>query len=134
MLRIGLSRIRFDPERGRAALADGATAAVDVAESLAQSGVPFRTAYKLTGALVRKCLEAGVPLSHAPLELAQQIDARFTAEVLRAADAAAAVARKHNDGGTGAAAIDRQIAALLASAQGVRAQLARVPRLEQLLA
>src|SRR5207253_2704041 len=68
------------------------------------------------------------------LELARQIDARFTAEVLRAADAAAAVARKHNDGGTGAAAIDRQIAALLASAQGVRAQVARVPRLEQLLA
>jgi len=132
MLRLGLSKIRFDPERGRAALADGATAATDVAEALAQSGVPFRTAYKLTGALVRKCMEAGIPLSRAPLELAQQIDPRFTAQVLRAADAEAAVARKRNDGGTGAPAIDKQIAALLAAAQSARSQAAHVARLGHL--
>jgi argininosuccinate lyase len=134
MLRLGLSKIRFDASRGRAALADGATAATDVAEALTQNGVPFRTAYKLTGALVRKCLEAGIPLSRAPLDLARQIDARFTAEVLGAADAAAAVARKRNDGGTGAPSIDKQIASLLASAQSARSQAARVPRLAALFA
>ena len=74
MLRLGLSRIKFNPQRGRAALEDGATAATDIAEALAQAGVPFRTAYKLTGALVRKCAETGVSLSKAPLQLAQQID------------------------------------------------------------
>lgn len=134
MLRLGLSKIRFDAERGRAALADGATAATDVAEALAQAGVPFRTAYQLTGALVRKCLEAGIPLSRAPLDLAQQIDARFTAEMLRCADATAAVARKRNAGGTGAPSIDKQIASLLASAQSARSQAARVPRLADLFA
>jgi argininosuccinate lyase len=114
MLRLGLSRVRFDPERGRAALDDGATAATDVAEALAQKGVPFRTAYKLTGALVRKCMDAGVPLSRAPLAMAREIDPRFDEQVLRAADASAAVARKRNDGGTGPQSIDRQIAALKA--------------------
>jgi len=99
MLRLGLERVRFDPERGRKALEDGATAATDVAEALAQTGVPFRTAYKLTGALVRKCMEAGLPLSRAPLDLARQIDPRFTPEVLRAADAASSVTRKKNAGG-----------------------------------
>ena len=134
MLRIGLSRIVFDADRGRAALEDGATAATDVAEALVQTGVPFRTAYKLTGALVRKCLERGTPLSKAPLQMAQEIDARFTADVLRAAQAAAAVARKRNAGGPGAASIDAQIAALRSRAASAREKSREVPRLDALFA
>ena len=133
MLRLGLSRLRFEGERGRSALEDGATAATDVAEALAQSGVPFRTAYKSTGALVRACAERGVPLSRAPLSLAQQIDARFSAEILRAADAAASVARKRNEGGTGPASVERQIAALQKAALAAQARAAAVPRLDDLL-
>jgi argininosuccinate lyase len=133
MLRLGIERVRFDGERGRKALEDGATAATDVAEALAQTGVPFRTAYKLTGALVRKCMDAGVPLSKAPLKLAREIDPRFTAEMLRAADAAASVARKRNAGGTGPASIDAQIAQLQAAAQGAAAASAATPRLDALL-
>ena len=134
MLRLGLEHLRFDPERGRAALEDGSTAATDVAEALAQTGVPFRTAYKLTGALVRKCLEAGVPLSRAPLPLAREIDARFTPEVLRAADAASSVSRKKNAGGTGPESIDAQVAALTAAAETVAGVAAGIPRLAALLA
>jgi len=134
MLRLGIERVRFDGERGRKALEDGATAATDVAEALAQTGVPFRTAYKLTGALVRKCMDAGVPLSKAPLKLAREIDPRFTAEVLRAADAAASVARKRNAGGTGPASIDAQIAQLQVAAQGAASASAATPRLDALLA
>ena len=134
MLRLGLGRVRFDAERGLEALADGATAATDMAEALAQAGVPFRTAYKLTGALVRRCLDQGIPLSQAPLDLARQIDPRFTPEVLRAADAAASVARKQNAGGTGRASLDAQIAALRASAKSAAAASSAVPRLDRLLA
>jgi len=133
MLRLGLDHLRFDPERGRAALEDGSTAATDVAEALAQTGIPFRTAYKLTGALVRKCMEAGVPLSRAPLALAREIDPRFTPEVLRAADAASSVSRKKNAGGTGPESIDAQIAELSAAAQQAAASAAAVPRLGALL-
>jgi argininosuccinate lyase len=132
MLRLGLSRLRFDAARARAALADGATAATDVAEALAERGVPFRTAYKLTGALVRSCAERGLPLSRAPLGLAQQIDGRFTAEVLAVADAAASVARKRNAGGTGPAAIEQQIRGLAAEAAETRAAAAAIPRLASL--
>jgi argininosuccinate lyase len=134
MLRLGLSRIRFDGAAGRAALADGATAATDLAEALAERGVPFRTAYKLTGALVRKCSERGIPLSQAPLQLAQEVDPRFTAEVLAAADAAASVARKRNAGGTGPSSIERQIQGLIKDAADCSAAAASVPRLDQLLA
>jgi argininosuccinate lyase len=134
MLRLGLSRIRFDRERGRAALADGATTATDIAEALAQAGIPFRTAYKLTGALVRKCAGAGIPLSKAPLELALQIDPRFTAAILGASDAAASVARKENAGGTGARSIDEQIQFLRERAHQAESLSAHTPRLDQLLA
>ncbi|HEY5677127.1 MAG TPA: lyase family protein, partial [Myxococcales bacterium] len=134
MLRLGLPRVRFDRERARAALEDGATAATDVAEALAQTGVPFRTAYKLTGALVRRCTDAGVPLSRAPLQLARAVDPRFTAEILGAADAAAAVARKKNAGGPGRASIDAQIAVLHAAAAEARRRAERIPRLDLLFA
>jgi argininosuccinate lyase len=134
MLRLGLPRVRFDKQRARAALDDGATAATDVAEALAQAGIPFRTAYKLTGALVRKCTEVGVPLSRAPLQLAQSLDPRFTAEILGAADAAAAVAGKKNAGGPGPASIDAQIATLHAEAAEIRWNAERIPRLDQLFA
>jgi argininosuccinate lyase len=134
MLRLGLSRVRFDRERGRAALDDGATAATDIAEALAQAGIPFRTAYKLTGALVRKCADAGIPLSKAPLELALQIDARFTAAILGASDAAASVARKQNAGGTGARSIDEQIQFLRERAHQAESLSSHTPRLDQLLA
>jgi argininosuccinate lyase len=132
MLRVGLSRIRFDGVRGRAALADGATAATDIAEALAERGVAFRTAYKLTGALVRKCTERGIPLSQAPLQLAQEIDPRFTAEILAVADAAASVSRKRNAGGTGAASIEQQIQGVFKDAENSRAAAAAVPRLARL--
>jgi argininosuccinate lyase len=134
MLRLGLSRVRFDGAAGRAALADGSTAATDVAEALAERGVPFRTAYKLTGALVRRCSERGIPLSQAPLQLAQELDARFTPEVLAAADAVASVARKRNAGGPGPSSIERQIQGLAKDAASCAAAAAAVPRLEQLLA
>jgi argininosuccinate lyase len=134
MVRLGLGRVRFDPERGRKALDDGATAATDVAEALAQAGVPFRTAYKLTGSLVRKCMEAGVALSRAPLKLARQVDPRFTPEILRAADAASSVTRKKNVGGTGPESIDAQIADLNRSAQAAASASSAVPRLDALLA
>ena len=133
MLRLGISRIRFNPQRGRAALEDGATAATDIADALAQAGVPFRTAYKLTGALVRKCAETGVSLSKAPLHLAQQIDPRFSAAVLGAADAVASVARKKNAGGTGRESIDEQIQFLRERAHQADSLSAHTPRLDQLL-
>ena len=133
MLRVGLSRVRFVKERGLQALADGATAATDIAEALAQSGVPFRTAYKLTGALVRKCADAGVPLSKAPLSLAREIDPRFTAEVLGAADAVASVGRKRNAGGTGPESIDAQIRFLRERAHQAKSLADHTPRLARLL-
>src|SRR2546430_6129469 len=53
MLRLGLGRVRFDPQRGRKALEDGATAATDVAEGLTPAGGPVPAPDKPTGPRVR---------------------------------------------------------------------------------
>jgi argininosuccinate lyase len=127
MLRLGLQRVRFDARAGRAALEDGATAATDVAEALAQKGIPFRTAYKLTGALVRSCADRGIALSRVPVDMAREIDPRFDEQVLKAADAAAAVARKRNAGGPGPGSIEAQMAALRTAARAPA-----IPRLVEL--
>ena len=105
-----------------------------MAEALAQSGVPFRTAYRLTGKLVRACLDRGVALAAVPVEVAREIDPRFTPEVLRAADASASVSRKRNAGGTGPASIDSQISFVRSSAGAARSAAAAIPRLANLLA
>ena len=129
---MGLTHLTFDRERCRAALADGATAATDVAEALALTGIPFRTAYKLTGSLVRKCADLGIALSKVPLEVARQVDPRFTAEILSAADAAEAVARKRNQGGPGPASIAEQISYFRSQGQAAQVTATDTPRLEQI--
>jgi argininosuccinate lyase len=133
MLRLGLSRVRFDSERTLAALQGDYMQATDVAEALAQKGIPFRTAYGLTGRLVRKCQDAKLPLAQATLALAQEIDPRFDAEVLRAVDPRASVARKRNEGGTGPAQVAAQIEALAQKAADARERARAVPRIGELL-
>jgi argininosuccinate lyase len=132
MLRLGLERAQFSPERGLLALAGDATQATDVAEALAMKGVPFRTAYQAVGTLVRKCQQAGIPLAQATAAMAREIDPRFDDEVLQALDPRTSVGRKRNAGGTGPASVREQIAGLQAAAAGAAAAAGRVPRLAQL--
>jgi argininosuccinate lyase len=67
-----------------------------------------------------------------PLRVAQEIDPRFSEEILRAADAASSVQRKRNEGGTGPVSIKEQIVSLRGWAEVARRQAAAVPRLEKL--
>ena len=132
MLALGLERVTFDGARTLAAVAGDYMQATDVAEALAERGVPFRTAYGLVGTLVRRCQEAGLPLSQATLEMGQAIDPRLDAGVLLACDPRQSVARKRNAGGTGPESVEAQIAWLAAKAEAARAAAAAVPRLEGL--
>jgi argininosuccinate lyase len=57
------------PENMRAAAAKGFINATDCADYLVNKGMPFRTAYKITGELVARCIEKGLTLE--TLELAE---------------------------------------------------------------
>jgi argininosuccinate lyase len=132
MLRTGLDHVRFDPDRTLRAVESDYTQATDLAEALAQKGVPFRSAYQLVGKLVRRCREQGLPLARVTLTLAREVDPRFDEEILRAADPRASVARKRNAGGTGPQQVKDQIAALEQAAARAAEAARASPRLHDL--
>jgi argininosuccinate lyase len=133
-LRIAIPKVTINREKTWAAIAGGYTQATDLAEAMVKKGVPFRTAYRAVGALVRRCQEQGLPLSSATLAMAKEIDPRLDADVLAAADPKAAVARKESAGGTGPKAVKQQIAFVQQAAKNALAVAERVPRLSDLFA
>jgi argininosuccinate lyase len=56
------------PQNMRAAAARGFINATDCADYLVGKGMPFRTAYKITGELVALCIQKGLTLETLPLE------------------------------------------------------------------
>jgi argininosuccinate lyase len=134
MLHLALPRVTFDRARCMAALEKDATQATDVAEALVRKGIPFRTAYQLTGTLVRACQDAGVPLTQVTPTMASAIDPRFDDEVLAAARIQGAVGRKESPGGTGPESVREQLRMLKETVTQTQARAEASPRLSTLFA
>ena len=86
--------------------------ATDLADYLTRMGMPFRTAYKLTGRLVADCVAKGQVLENIPLEYYQALSPLFGADVYEAIDLHTCVERRTSEGGTGRASVLSQIAYL----------------------
>ena len=72
-------------DKMRAGAAGGFTNATDCADYLvAEKGLPFRDAYKITGELVALCIEKGLTLETLPLEEYQKVCSAFDAGVYNA--------------------------------------------------
>ncbi|MBX5482827.1 MAG: argininosuccinate lyase [Myxococcaceae bacterium] len=132
ILQLALSKVRFDRDRCRAAVAGDAMQATDLAEALVRTGLPFRTAYQIVGALVRRCQEAGVVLGTVTESFARAVDPRLDAKVLAAANPLKSVERKQSVGSTSPSSVKAQIAALRAAAQRTAADAQAIPRLAEL--
>jgi argininosuccinate lyase len=85
--------------------------ATDVADYLVDRGVPFRTAHKVVGQVVRLAEERGVKISQLGLADLQSIDATFAPDVLDSFSMAASVAARTVPGATGPLAVVAQLAA-----------------------
>ena len=132
ILQLALPRVIFDRDRCRAAVEGDMMQATDLADALVRKGIPFRAAYQLVGTLVRRCQERGIPLGAATVELAREVDPRFDAAVLEAANPLASVGRKVSAGSTGPNSVQTQIAELRRCAEVAREQARAVPRLQAL--
>ena len=88
--------------------------ATDLADYLTRKGMPFRTAYKLTGSLVADCIARGQALENIPLEYYRALSPLFGADVYEAIDLHNCVERRTSEGGTGKASVLSQIAHLRA--------------------
>ena len=93
-----------------AAAQKGFLNATDLADYLVGKGLPFRTAYKISGQLVAQCIAEGRVLEDLPLEEYQALDPRFDADVYAAIDLNACVARRTSEGGTSPGSVAAQIA------------------------
>lgn len=72
------------PENMRAAAAKGFINATDCADYLTKKGMPFRDAYKITGQIVARCIEAGKTLEALSLEEYQEFSPVFAEDVYAA--------------------------------------------------
>jgi argininosuccinate lyase len=131
---LALPHVTFDGVRSAAALADGSTQATDLAEALVRRGVPLREAYKAVGALVRRAIDDGVPLSQIDPAVATSLHPALDADALRALEPAAAMRAKESIGGTGPRSVGEQVEALRGEAESLAAIAANTPTLSTLAA
>jgi argininosuccinate lyase len=101
--------LAFNPERMRAAAAESFAVATEIADYLVEKGVSFRDAHRVTGQLVRKCIDEKKMLDELELEelttFAKQFDEGYF-EVVRLE---AAIERKASYGGTASAMVKAQL-------------------------
>ena len=92
--------------------------ATDLADYLTKKGVPFRSAYKISGQLVAYCIAHDTVLEKLPLETYKTYSDVFTDDLYEEISLKTCVARRISSGGTGPASVQAQldsVAAFLAA-------------------
>lgn len=100
------------PENMYAAAQKGFLNATDLADYLAKKGMPFRTAYKLVGALVSKCIASGKTLETLTLAEYKAESELFEADVFEEIALATCVSKRISAGSTGPQSVKEQIASV----------------------
>jgi argininosuccinate lyase len=75
--------------------------ATELADYLANKGVPFREAHEIVGKLVLTCIEKGVFLADLPLDVYKEASSLFEEDIYEALKPYTAVNRRNSAGGTG---------------------------------
>ena len=83
--------------------------ATDLADYLVKKGMPFRTAYKISGSLVAYCIQNDTVLEDLPLEKYLEYSDLFDDELYEAIDLMVCVEKRISEGGTSVASVEAQI-------------------------
>ena len=105
-------------DRMRNAAAGGFINATDCADYLTKKGVPFRDAYKATGALVARCIDLGTDLENLPLEEYKNVHPTFDEGVYEAINLEKCVADRTSFGGPAPKNVLAQAEEMLRKIQG----------------
>ena len=84
--------------------------ATDLADYLVKKGMPFRSAYKISGALVAQCIAEGTVLEALPLEAYKAHSELFEADLYHEIDLAVCAEKRASLGGTSVQSVENQIA------------------------
>ena len=83
--------------------------ATDLADYLTKRGLPFRTAYKISGSIVAYCIENGEILETLPLEKYKEYSEVFEDDLYSEIDLYTCVNKRTSKGGTSVASVESQI-------------------------
>ena len=101
--------LEFRIDRLNQAVESDFSNATDVADYLVARGVPFREAYQLVGAVVRRCLEQDCLLRELSLEQWKELHPAFEADLHEALAPRAVVSARRSEGGTGFDRVHEQL-------------------------
>ena len=93
--------------------------ATDLADYLVKKGMPFRTAYKICGQIVAKCIETGKVLETLPLEEYKNFSELFDSDVYNEISLETCVNKRISEGGTSVKSVEKQIAHVKGKLQNV---------------
>ena len=105
-----LDTMRVIKENMRSAAAGGFINATDCADYLVKKGMPFRTAYKITGGLVALCISKKTTLEELPLEDYRQQSELFDDDIYQAISLDTCVKERRSYGGPSPESVMAQIA------------------------
>ncbi len=88
---------------------EGFINATDLADYLTKKGMPFRTAYKITGEIVAECIEKKTVLDVLPIEAYKAHSEIFDSDLYDEISLETCVAKRISYGGAGFASVDTQI-------------------------
>ena len=83
--------------------------ATDLADYLVKKGMPFRTAYKISGALVAYCIGENTVLEELPLDTYKSYSDLFDEDLYPAIDLMNCVQKRISKGGTSVGSVEEQI-------------------------
>ena len=83
--------------------------ATDLADYLVKKGMPFRSAYKIAGSMVAKCISEGTVLEELPLEVYKEYSELFEQDVYTDIDLYTCVEKRISVGGTSIGSVEAQI-------------------------
>ncbi|TIC65950.1 argininosuccinate lyase [Wallemia mellicola] len=106
-----ISTLNIHPENMKKSLGMDMLA-TDLADYLVRKGVPFRETHHISGRCVAFAESKKIQLSEITLEQLQEIDSRFTEDVMKVWDFEASVDRRNAIGGTARSAVERQVKVL----------------------
>ncbi len=109
-----VATMKSRPEKMLKAANGGFINATDLADYLTKKGMPFRTAYKLTGEIVAMCIKSGKTLEDIKLEEYRGYSDLIEADVFDEISLMTCVRKRTSQGGTGFESVEAQIAFLKA--------------------
>ncbi|MBE6986918.1 MAG: argininosuccinate lyase [Ruminococcaceae bacterium] len=104
-----IDTLTANEENMKRAAQKGFINATDLADYLVKKGLPFRSAYKISGHLVALCIQQDTVLEELPLEQYRTFSPLFEADLYQAIDLKVCVEKRISEGGTSTASVQMQI-------------------------